>query len=115
MSYPSWHGWPPSGEDLSPGRIRRSTISRAQGGTLYPLLNRFESAGLVQAEWRPGDGGPGRKYYTLTDAGSRELTDGADQWIAFAAVTTRLVVPQPAMTISPSTPAGPGAGEADPS
>ncbi len=55
-----------------------------KGGTLYPLLARFEQAGLVRVEWRAGESGPGRKYYALTDAGLQELDRRRVQWQAFA-------------------------------
>jgi PadR family transcriptional regulator PadR len=47
----------------------------------------LEVAGLVEAEWRAGDGGPGRKYYLLTDSGHQALKNTADQWSRFTRVT----------------------------
>lgn len=55
-----------------------------KGGTLYPLLTRFENKGLVSIEWRAGEGGPGRKYFSLTDAGRAELAVLSKQWEHFA-------------------------------
>ena len=55
-----------------------------KGGTLYPLLGRFEESGDVSAEWREGDGGPGRKYYRLTESGRRLLHDRGRMWHGFA-------------------------------
>ncbi|MEW9528302.1 PadR family transcriptional regulator [Microbispora sp. NPDC049125] len=40
-------------------------------GTLYPLLRRLESQGVLTSEWRT-DGGPPRRYYVLS-ADGREL------------------------------------------
>jgi PadR family transcriptional regulator PadR len=54
-----------------------------KGGTLYPLLTRFELAGWIEAEWRPGTGGPGRKYFALTELGRQELDEQSAQWQAF--------------------------------
>ena len=54
-----------------------------KGGTLYPLLTRFEAAGWIEAEWRPGTGGPGRKYFALTELGRRELDEQSAQWRSF--------------------------------
>jgi PadR family transcriptional regulator PadR len=59
-----------------------------KGGTLYPLLTRLENAGLVSAFWGEGDGGPGRKYFTLTESGRAALADQASAWTAFAGATT---------------------------
>lgn len=66
-------------------------LGQLKGGTLYPLLSRFEAQGLIRAEWRPGEQGPGRKYYLLTAQGRAALADGATQWTAFAALTSALV------------------------
>lgn len=69
-------------------RLAEGGLGTIKGGTLYPLLARFEQAGLVDVEWRAGEGGPGRKYYRLTDAGRAELAAGNGQWRAFAATTS---------------------------
>lgn len=42
-------------------------------GTLYPLLNRLRTNGLLSYEWRESTSGPPRKYYTITDAGLKVL------------------------------------------
>lgn len=60
-------------------------------GTLYPLLNRLKSEGLVDAEWQPSPQGPGRKYYTLTPRGRAQLAAMQAQWLAFAADVARLL------------------------
>lgn len=62
-----------------------------KGGTLYPLLKRLEDSGWVVTEWRPGEGGPGRKYYALTAEGTVELNRSAAQWEAFTTTTRRIV------------------------
>jgi DNA-binding PadR family transcriptional regulator len=38
-------------------------------GTLYPLLRRLESLGLLESSWRVIDGRP-RRYYRTSSAGS---------------------------------------------
>lgn len=75
-----------------------------KGGTLYPLLGRLEEAGHVTVEWRPGEGGPGRKYFSLTAAGRAELAERAHAWTEFAGITSRLVAAR----------GDPSAGAADP-
>lgn len=66
-------------------------LGTIKGGTLYPLLGRFEEAGLVTVEWRAGDGGPGRKYFALTPAGTAELARQSAQWSAFTTVTRSFI------------------------
>ncbi|MGI8967782.1 MAG: PadR family transcriptional regulator, partial [Chloroflexota bacterium] len=43
------------------------------GGTIYPLLGRLRREGLVETEWRESTSGPPRRYYALTDEGTRAL------------------------------------------
>ena len=73
-------------------RLAEGGLGVVKGGTLYPLLNRLEGAGLVTVEWRAGDGGPGRKYYLLTDEGHRELQSTAGQWSLFTDLTRGFIV-----------------------
>ncbi len=52
----------------------------ASPGTVYPLLTRLRSAGLVETRWVESPSGPPRKYYSLTHAGRAELIDGTTAW-----------------------------------
>ena len=60
-------------------------VGKVKGGTLYPLLARLEARELVTIEWRMGEGGPGRKYFRLTETGRAELADARSAWGDFAA------------------------------
>ncbi|WP_413450394.1 PadR family transcriptional regulator [Georgenia phoenicis] len=66
-----------------------------KGGTLYPLLGRLEKNELVTVEWRAGDGGPGRKYFALTEAGRTALEEGTAQWRTFATTVESHLSPVP--------------------
>lgn len=66
-------------------RFEEAGLGTIKGGTLYPRLSAMEDAGLLVAEWRPGDGGPGRKYYRVSDAGKVLLAEGSTEWGRFAA------------------------------
>jgi len=68
-------------------------LGELKGGTLYPLLGRCELAGWVAVDWRAGESGPGRKYYTLTPAGRSELAHLSTRWAEFARVTGALLTP----------------------
>ena len=52
---------------------------------LYPALHKLEDDGLVVSEWQDGQGKRKRKYYTITEAGQRALTDSAQEWRVFIA------------------------------
>ncbi|MCA1185965.1 MULTISPECIES: PadR family transcriptional regulator [unclassified Saccharopolyspora] len=55
-------------------------MGRPRGGSLYPLLGTLESSGAIAASWHEGDGGPGRRAYTLTAAGRERLARERGQW-----------------------------------
>lgn len=44
-------------------------------GTLYPLLSRLRTAGLVTTRLEESPEGPARKYYTLTAEGTKTLEE----------------------------------------
>ena len=67
-------------------RLAEAGLGEIKGGTLYPLLARLEARELVTIEWRTGEGGPGRKYFRLTETGRAELADARSAWGDFAAV-----------------------------
>lgn len=48
-------------------------------GTLYPLLRRLESAGLLESEWRVEDSRP-RRYYRTGQAGEEMLKALIIEW-----------------------------------
>lgn len=71
--------------------LNTAGLGSVKGGTLYPLLSRLEAAGLLSNEWREGDGGPGRKYFSLTTAGRRELSRQSALWTEFSSRTGALL------------------------
>ncbi len=71
-------------------RLEALGLGTVKGGTLYPLLARLEQAGHVSVEWRAGEGGPGRKYFELTEAGRLARAEQAEHWRAFTALTTAI-------------------------
>jgi DNA-binding PadR family transcriptional regulator len=48
-------------------------------GTLYPLLRRLESQGLLQSEWNV-EGSRPRRYYEISPAGSHLLELLSAEW-----------------------------------
>jgi PadR family transcriptional regulator, regulatory protein PadR len=48
-------------------------------GTLYPLLRRLETQGVLQSEWKMDDGPP-RRYYALNAEGTRLLARLTESW-----------------------------------
>lgn len=62
-------------------------------GTIYPLLSRLSSQGVVAADWVTGESGHPRKYYRLTAAGVEQMSRMVRQWTDFTAAMARLVQP----------------------
>lgn len=50
-------------------------------GTIYPILSRFRSQGLVEATVEESPEGPARKYYRLTELGHRVLGGMNSAWV----------------------------------
>lgn len=86
---------PTYGYEIS-ARLAAGGLGAVKGGTLYPLLKRFEQSGRVEIEWRPGEGGPGRKYYVLTEEGRAVLIDLTQRWRAFTMTTQKILEATPA-------------------
>ena len=69
--------------------ITQEVISRSGGyfelteGSLYPALHRLERQKLLAADWQEADGRR-RKYYRLTAAGGKALTEKKAEWERFA-------------------------------
>ncbi|NLU75489.1 PadR family transcriptional regulator [Streptomyces sp. HNM0575] len=64
-------------------RLDEAGLGRIKGGTLYPVLNRMEEAGLVRADFRAAERGPGRRYYRLTEEGRVGLKSQSEAWLGF--------------------------------
>ena len=62
-------------------------------GTVYPLLSRLKTLGLVRSEWVESDAGHPRKYYALTPAGKQRAVEMKETWARFASSMTKLLGP----------------------
>ena len=51
-----------------------------EANTLYPLLRRLESQGLLESSWNTTDGAKPRKYYVITDLGREVLGELRKHW-----------------------------------
>ncbi len=62
-------------------------------GTLYPLLTRLKNNGLLSYKWVESTSGPPRKYYMLTDDGTRMLKQLDSTWeeLAYAITASKKV------------------------
>jgi PadR family transcriptional regulator, regulatory protein PadR len=60
-----------------------------QPGSLFPALHRLEEAGWLSAAWDASDNNRRAKYYTLTKAGRKQLTQETANWNRIAQAMTR--------------------------
>ena len=64
-------------ETRSKGAVRFRVAS------LYPLLYRLEDRGYIQGRWVEKDGERRKRYYRLTPAGRKILSDRRSRWETF--------------------------------
>jgi DNA-binding PadR family transcriptional regulator len=70
--------------------IIKELEARSQGvfqfkeGLIYPRLHEMERKGFVRAEWRGKEGTRRRKFYTITEAGQRQLEEELQGWQTLA-------------------------------
>ncbi len=73
-------------------QLQTAGLGTVKGGTLYPVLTRLESDGLLTSSWREGDGGPGRKFFAATAAGRHALQERTTSWLDFTERATGLLI-----------------------
>jgi DNA-binding PadR family transcriptional regulator len=59
-------------------------------GTLYPLLRRLESQGLLQSNWRIEADRP-RRYYVLSDEGRELLPKLKTEWTSIVSIMKKML------------------------
>lgn len=60
-------------------------------GTVYPLLSRLRSEGLVTTRWDESPSGPPRRYYAVSPRGREALTSFEGEWRRFSAAVEGLI------------------------
>lgn len=89
------------------GQLRREhygyTLRKALAGrgleidesTLYPLLRRLESQGLLTSEWREEEK-RNKRFYRLSSEGEGIFARLLEEWSAINAAIENIVLPRPA-------------------
>jgi PadR family transcriptional regulator PadR len=60
--------------------IKLHTALEVAEGTLYPLLNKLKTEGIVESKWVEQESGIPRKYYTLSKIGKATLDEMRKIW-----------------------------------
>jgi transcriptional regulator len=55
-------------------------VLRVEQGSLYPALYRLEAEGLIKAEWGVSETNRKARFYALTAAGRKRLTEEKAHW-----------------------------------
>ena len=81
------HGWGIS------QRIQQisDNVLRVNQGSLYPALQRLETAGWIDSEWGASDNNRQAKFYRLTRKGERQLKDETLQWARMTGAVAKLL------------------------
>ena len=74
-------------------RFEDSSQLAVAEGTIYPILARLKSEGLLASEWVEAEAGHPRKYYWLTAAGRTRPQQMAETWTEFTRELGRLIKP----------------------
>ena len=70
---------------------RSDEVLHVEEGALYPALHRLELRALVASEWGLSENNRRAKFYRLTTAGRKRLTEAAARWKRTAAAITRVL------------------------
>ena len=78
-----WYGY-----EISDYLARKIDIA---DGTVYQLLRKLKSDGLLSTYLQEESGGPPRKYYSLTELGKENLNAGREAYLQFSRVVNDML------------------------
>ncbi len=70
-------------------------LLRVNQGTLYPALVRLEQSGWIRGSWAMTENNREAKYYSITKAGLKALTEETERWRQVAGVVDKLLTEEP--------------------
>lgn len=81
------HGWGIS------QRIQQisENVLRVNQGSLYPALQRLDTAGFIESEWGASENNRQAKFYRLTKLGARQLNEETEQWARMTLAVQRIL------------------------
>ena len=81
------HGWGIS------QRIQQisENVLRVNQGSLYPALQRLETADWIDSEWGASENNRPAKFYKLTKKGERQLNEETAQWERMTLAVQRIL------------------------
>ena len=76
LAHDPMHGWA-IGQRIQ--QVSESVL-RVNQGSLYPALQRLETAGWVDSEWGVSENNRQAKFYRLTRSGQKQLREESAEW-----------------------------------
>ncbi len=74
-------------------RLRDAGLDAVGDASVYGTLRRLYAAGALSTYVVPSEGGPHRKYYSITPTGKDLLEAQRAGWAEFSATLTALIAP----------------------
>jgi transcriptional regulator len=72
---------------------RSDDVLQVEHGSLYPALHRLEDRAWISSFWGTSENNRRARYYRLTPAGRRQLTDQTNRWDAMVEAINRILRP----------------------
>ena len=68
-----------------------SALIQISDGTVYPILRKLATDGMVTTYLQESQSGPPRKYYKLTGLGRKTLAALLEEWLTFTRSVNQIV------------------------
>jgi len=72
---------------------RSEDVLQVEHGSLYPALHRLEDRGWIASFWGTSENNRKARYYRLTHAGRKELTQQTGRWEQLVRAINRVLRP----------------------
>src|SRR5215469_9198181 len=66
-------------------------ILRLEEGSLYPALHRMTQSGWLRSEWGVSENNRRARFYSITAAGRKQLTDEERNWAVLTDAVARVL------------------------
>src|SRR5882724_3901521 len=70
---------------------RSDAVLQVEHGSLYPALHRLEDRGWIASFWGTSEHNRKARYYRLTPAGRKRLTEETTRWARLVAAVNRVL------------------------
>ena len=80
------HGW---AINIRLRQVSRDVLQVTEG-SLYPALHKLEQEGWIRAEWKQTENNRRAKFYSLTDAGRKQLEAESANWTRLSSAISRV-------------------------